>query len=151
MLALHCPRKACWPPWDRAKIAIMRSFAGLLIVAAIAGGYYYFAFNKMPGTDTGTTATQAISLVGVRGDLMQIAQAERNYVVTNGKCVPLSELISSNTLTLDLSGRDGYVYSVECSNLEYNAVARHNPAPPGSSTRYPNLAVDQNIQVHEIN
>jgi hypothetical protein len=40
---------------------------------------------------------------------------------------------------------------VECSNAEFNAVARHARAPEGSPIRYPNLAVDQNMQVHEVN
>jgi hypothetical protein len=49
------------------------------------------------------------------------------------------------------SERDGYTYSVECSSGDFTATARHAPAPAGSPIRYPNLAIDASMQVHEIN
>ncbi|HTQ58691.1 MAG TPA: hypothetical protein VMI32_00580 [Candidatus Solibacter sp.] len=105
----------------------------------------------MPVTDKGTAATQAISLTGVRTDLMQIAQAERGYIALNGNCVSIDELASSHSLTLSRSERDGYSYSVECSGGDFSITARHAPAPADSPIRYPTLAIDQNMQVHEVN
>jgi hypothetical protein len=112
---------------------------------------YLFYLKKMPSTDQGTAPTQAISLTGVRSDLLQIAQAERTYIATNGNCASLDELISSNSLSVPRTGRDGYLYSVECSGGEFTATARHSPAPAGSPIRYPNLAIDANMQVGEVN
>jgi hypothetical protein len=129
----------------------MRALLVLVVSAALLVGAYYFYLKKLPTTDEGTAPTQAISLTGVRSDLLQIAQAERTFIAANGNCAPLSELLSSNTLAMTRSERDGYVYTVECSSSEFNAVARHAPAPPGSPIRYPNLAIDQNMQVHEVN
>jgi hypothetical protein len=129
----------------------MRVLALLLVSSALLLGAYVFYLKKLPTTDSGTAATQAISLTGVRSDLLQIAQAERAYVASNGSCAALLDLISSNMLVMSRSERDGYSYSVECSGGEFNAVARHAPAPAGSPIRYPNLAVDQNMQVHEVN
>jgi hypothetical protein len=107
--------------------------------------------KKLPTSDSGTASTQAISLTGVRSDLLQIAQAERANIASNGSCASLPDLISSNTLAMSRTERDGYSYTVECSSTEFNAIARHALAPPGSPIRYPNLAVDQNMQVHEVN
>jgi hypothetical protein len=104
----------------------MKALALLLVAAALLGGAYYAYLKQMPSTDAGTTPTQAISLTGVRADLLQIAQAERTE-------------------------RDGYVYSVECSGAEFSAVAHHAAAPAGSPIRYPNLAIDQNMQVRDLN
>jgi hypothetical protein len=129
----------------------MRVLALLLVFSALLLGAYVFYLKKLPTTDSGTAATQAISLTGVRSDLLQIAQAERANIASNGSCAPLPDLISSNMLAMTRSERDGYSYSVECSSAEFNAVARHAPAPAGSRIRYPNLAVDQNMQVHEVN
>lgn len=129
----------------------MRVLALLLVSSALLLGAYVFYLKKLPTTDSGTTPTQAISLTGVRSDLLQIAQAERAYVASNGSCVALPDLISSNTLAMTRTERDGYSYSVECSNTEFNAIARHAPAPAGSPIRYPNLGIDQNMQVHEVN
>lgn len=121
------------------------------MAAALLFGIYHFYLKKMPVTDEGTTPTQAISLTGVRADLLQIAQAERLYIATNGHCTSLDELLSSNSLSMARTQRDGYSYSVECSGADFTSTARHAPAPPGSPIRYPNLAIDANMQVHEIN
>ena len=129
----------------------MRALAVLLVAAALLVGAYYFYLKKLPTTDEGTAPTQAISLTGVRSDLLQIAQAERAFIAANGNCAPLAELISSNTLAMTRTERDGYSYSVECSSGAFNAIARHAPAPASSPIRYPNLAVDQGMQVHEVN
>jgi len=128
----------------------MRSLVGVLVGAALLFVVYHFSLKRMPTTDVGTAPTQAISLTGVRSDLLQIAQAERVYIATNGHCASLEELISSNSLTMTRTERDGYTYTVECSGGEFTAAARHLPAPAGSLIRYPNLAIDSNMQVHEI-
>ena len=120
------------------------------MAAAIFFGIYHFYLKKMPTTDEGTAPTQAISLTGVRSDLLQIAQAERSYVAENGKCASLEELLSSNSLSMSRGERDGYTYSVECSGGDFTATARHAPAPASLPIRYPNLAIDANMQVHEI-
>ena len=129
----------------------MRALAVLLVAAALLMGAYYFYVKKLPTTHEGTAPTQAISLTGVRSDLLQIAQAERAYIALNGACATLAELTSSNALAMAKVGRDGYSYSVECSGGDFSAIARHSSAPAGSSLRYPNLAIDQSMQVHEVN
>jgi hypothetical protein len=129
----------------------MRSLAGVLVAVALLFGIYHFYLKKMPTTDEGTAPTQAISLTGVRMDLLQIAQAERGYVAANGHCGSFEELLSSNSLSMARSERDGYSYSVECSAGDFTATARHSPAPAGSPIRYPNLAIDASMQVREVN
>jgi hypothetical protein len=128
----------------------MRGLSLLLAVAALVGGIYYGYLKNTPVTDKGTAPTQAISLTGVRSDLLQIAQAERSYVAANGNCVALPELITANMLNMTRTERDGYVYTVECASGEFSATARHAAAPPGSPIRYPNLAIDQNMAAREL-
>lgn len=129
----------------------MRGLAVILVAAAVLFGVYHYYFKKMPTTDEGTAPTQAISLTGVRSDLLQIAQAERGYIALNGHCASFDELISTNSLSVPRTGRDGYTYAVECSGGEFTASARHLPAPAGSRIRYPNLAIDAHMQINEIN
>ncbi|HEV1994912.1 MAG TPA: hypothetical protein VGR03_11315 [Candidatus Acidoferrum sp.] len=128
----------------------MRSLVGVLVGAALLFVVYHFYLKSMPATDNGTAPTQAISLTGVRSDLLQIAQAERGYIATNGHCTALDELISSNSLSMARTERDGYSYTVECSGGDFTAAARHLPAPAGSPIRYPNFAIDSSMQVREI-
>jgi hypothetical protein len=129
----------------------MRALMLLLVVTAVASGIYFASIKKMPVTDAGTAPTQAISLTGVRMDLNQIAQAERSYVVSNGHCAALDELTSSSTMNLARTERDGYTYQVRCGEgTEFAVIAHHAPAAAGSPIRYPILAIDQNMQVAEV-
>ncbi|HKN77357.1 MAG TPA: hypothetical protein VJW94_19425 [Candidatus Acidoferrum sp.] len=126
----------------------MRALVAILVAAALLFCIYHFYFKKMPVTDEGTAPTQAISLTGVRADLLQIAQAERGYIAQNGHCATLDELISSNSLAMSRPERDGYTYSIECSGGDFSATARHAPAAAGSPIRYPTLTINQNMEVH---
>jgi hypothetical protein len=129
----------------------MRGLISLVIVAGVCAAVYWSYMKRMPTTDSGTAPTQAISLTGVRSDLLQIAQAERGYVALNSKCASLDELISSGTMTMSSPQRDGYTYSVECSGAEFTVTGRHASAAPDSPIRYPNFAIDQNMQLREVN
>lgn len=128
----------------------MGKLAGLLAFAAVAFGIYYFAFKRMPTTDQGTAPTQAISLTGVRSDLLQIAQAERGEIALNSKCVSLDELVSSGAINMARRERDGYSYEVNCSGSDFQVVAEHAAAPEGSPIRYPKLAIDSSMQIQEV-
>ena len=129
----------------------MRALVAILVAAAVVFCVYHYYFKKMPTSDEGTAPTQAISLTGVRTDLLQIAQAERAYIALNGQCTSLELLTSSNSLALSRPERDGYTYSIDCSGGDFSVTARHAPAPAGSPIRYPTLAIDQSMQVHEVN
>jgi hypothetical protein len=129
----------------------MRALAAILVACGVAFGVYHYYFTKMPTTDQGTAPTQAISLVGVREDLLLIAHAENAYIAQNGHCASLDELISSSTLAMSRPERDGYTFSIACSGGEFTVTGRHAPAPPGSPIRYPTLAIDQVMEVREVN
>jgi hypothetical protein len=129
----------------------MKALAAILVAAAVVYAIFHYYFQNMPTTDEGTAPTQAISLTGVRMDLLQIAEAERAYIALNSRCGQPHELASSSDLPVPRTGRDGYTYAVECSGAQFTVSARHQPAPAGSPIRYPNLAVDENMQVSEIN
>lgn len=132
------------------KDGVMRAIALVLVAALILFGVYQFYLKKMPTTDAGTASTQAINLTGVRMDLLQIAQAERGNMALNSNCASLDEMISSGSLNMSRSGREGYTYEVTCrGGADFQVVARHAPAPEGSPIRYPTLAIDSSMQVGE--
>jgi hypothetical protein len=129
----------------------MKALAALIVFAGVAFGIYQYSLKSMPTTDAGTAPTQAISLTGVRGDLLQIAQSERSFLALNDHCANIDELISTNSVTMRQPERDGYTYTLDCGAAgNFKAVARHAPAPPDSQIRYPTLSIDQTMQVTEI-
>lgn len=130
---------------------VMRPLAYLVV--ALAGIYFLYqhSLKKMPLSDSGTASSQAISLTGVRADLLQIAQAERANIALNSQCVSLDQLISSGAMGMTRTTRDGYSYEIQCSGAaEFEVFARHAPAPQSSGIRYPTLMVDTSMDVREI-
>ena len=121
----------------------MKSLAGLLIVALLAALVYKYYFSSLQSAGSGTPA-QTIDIVGVKNDLLGIAQAERAHQAEHGSYASLDELISSGELTMTRTGRNGYTYSVETSDQSFRAIA-HCPTAtfPGCS----NYAVDQSMEV----
>jgi hypothetical protein len=129
----------------------MRGFIGLLMALLVAGGIWFYYAKQMPSSDPGTAPTQSINLTGVRMDLLHIAEAERAYVASSGRCGRLDELSSSGTMNLARTEREGYSYQVQCGEgSEFSVIARHDAAAPGSPIRYPILAIDQNMRIDEV-
>jgi len=121
----------------------MKSLLGLLVVALIVGVAYKYYFSKLESEGTGTPQ-QTIDVVGVKNDLLGIAQAERAHQAQNGSYTSLDQLIYSGELTMRRTSRDGYTYSVETGNQTFRAIA-HCPTAtyPGCS----DFAVDQSMEV----
>ena len=129
----------------------MKSLVGILVAAAVAIGVYYLYLKQMPSSDAGTAPTQAISLTGVRSDLLSIAQTERGNIALNSRCASINEMVSAGTMNMARRERDGYTYEVECSGSDFRVVARHAAPPPaGVAIRYPTLAIDSTMEIREI-
>ena len=128
----------------------MKIFVSLLVTTGFLFGIYILYLKRIPTVAEGTVATQAISLTGVKMDLLQIAKAERNSIGVNGHCMTMDELLASGSMSLSRPERDGYTYSVECSGNDFTATAHHAPAPAGSAFRYPTMVTDQSMQVREL-
>jgi len=112
----------------------------------VFGLYYMYLQNRAMATSG--RPKEAISLAGVRTDLLQIGQGERGYIALNGKCASLDELMSSNSLTMTRSERDGYSYTVDCSGTDFTVTAKH-PEPPDGGARFLTLVLDSTLQIHE--
>lgn len=123
----------------------MKSMIGLLVVALIAGLIYKFYFTRMKDSGMGAaTPAQTIDVVGVKNDLIGIAQAERAYQAEHGSYATLDDLISSGGLTMKKTARDGYTYDVETSPSGFRAVAH---CPAATSPGCQNYSVDQTMEV----
>jgi hypothetical protein len=128
----------------------MKIFVSLLVGVGFLWGLYLLFLKKMPTAAEGTASTQAVSISGVRTDLLQIANAERIGIGVDGHCMSMDELLASGSMSMSRPERDGYTYTVECSGNDFTATAHHAAAPEGSPIRYPNMAIDQSMQVHEV-
>jgi len=131
-------------PWPREEVRMraLGSVISILVVAAI--GLFVYKSYFMQGQSTGAaTPAQTINVVGVKNDLLAIAQAERAYQAEHGSVATLDELVSSGAMSMKKTGRDGYTYEVESSGDGFRAVARCSAAAAGCT----NYAVDQTMEV----
>jgi len=124
-----------------------------LLTAAIGLGIYMY-YLKQAAPAPGMVVTQAPSLVGVKNDLIAIAQAERMYYTQNGSYADLSTLASSGTMNIARTSRDGYTYTAEAAGNGFTVTAQYTapPAPnPAGVTppHFPTLSIDQTMEIHQ--
>jgi hypothetical protein len=125
----------------------MRSIASLvsiLVVALIAGMFCKFYFSQAQSAAGGTTPAQTIDIVGVKNDLIAIAQAERTYQVEHSSYASLNDLVSSGALSMKKPGRDGYTYDVSTSGDSFRVIAN---CPAATYPGCANYTIDQNMEV----
>ena len=123
-------------------------FVALLIAVAI-GGYLYMQQTKAvspAGVEGGTASPKAtIDLVGVKNDLLNIANAERGYMALNGKYATLDELRTGGNLSMVNNSRGPFTYSVEVGEGNFKAIATNGgPAIEGVPSR---MWVDQTMNI----
>jgi hypothetical protein len=132
----------------------MKGLVSLLVAAAIGLGLYMYTLKEAaPGP--GMVVTQNISLVGVKNDLVAIAQAERMYYTQNGTYADLPTLSSAGTMNIARTSRDGYTYSVQPSGNTFTATATYTAPPvdnPAGVTppHFPTFTIDQTMEVLQI-
>lgn len=132
----------------------MKGLIGLLVTAAIGLGIYMYTL-KQAAPGPGMVATQNISIVGVKNDLVAIAQAERMYYTQNGSYADLNTLASSGTMNITRTSRDGYTYSVDSSGSNFTVTASYTAPPvdnPAHVTppHFPTYTIDQTMEVRQI-
>ena len=131
----------------------MKSMVGLLVTAAIGLGIYMYTLQQAaPGKNM--AVTQNISFVGVKNDLVAIAQAERMYYAQNGSYADLPTLTSSGAMNITRTSRDGYTYSANPAGNSFTVTATYTapPAPnPANVTppHFPTFTIDQTMEVRQ--
>ena len=121
----------------------MKSMLGILVVLVISLLAYKYYFSKAQSDGTGTPA-QTINIVGVKNDLLALAQAERGYQAEHGGFASLDDLTSSGALAMQNRSRQGYTYVIENTSTGFRAVAHCPGATNPGCTDY---FVDQTMEV----
>lgn len=117
---------------------------GLLIAIAI-GAYIYTQQAKSASREAGNPKA-TVDVVGVRMDLVNMAQAERSYYAREGHYASLADLRSSGDLLVRNDHRGFYSYSADYSDSGFTITAAYsgppNPEAPAA------ISIDQEMQVH---
>lgn len=118
-------------------------FAAVLVAAAVMLFIYKNSLQQSQAAGAATPA-QTINVVGVKNDLLAIAQAERAYQAEHSSVASLDELVSSGEMSIKKTGRDGYTYDVESTSEGFRVTAR---CPAGAAAGCANYVVDQTMEI----
>jgi len=123
----------------------MRAVFGIAALLVGAGVMLFIYKNSLTQSQASgaATATETINVVGVKNDLLAIAQAERAYQAEHGSVASLDELESSGAMSMKKTGRDSYTYDVESTSEGFRVTA-HCPGGLAGCTNY---VVDQSMEV----
>jgi hypothetical protein len=124
----------------------MRGLIGLVIVLAIVFVSYKLFFAQLQATGS-AQPTRTIDVVGVKNDLLAIAQAERVYQAEHSSYATIDQLTSSGALSMQKSGRDGFTYSADASPSSFRVIAT---CPAATTPGCTNYAVDETMEVRSI-
>ena len=117
---------------------------GLLIAVAI-GAYLYTQQAKSVSREAGNPKA-TVDVVGVRMDLVNMAQAERSYYAREGHYASLADLRASGDLLVHNDHRGFYSYSADFTDSNFTITAAYsgppNPDAPAA------ISIDQEMQVH---
>ena len=117
-------------------------FVTVLIVVAAGAGLYV---RQTRTVSAGGTPKANVDIVGVKHDLMAIAQAERTHNALHGGYSSLDDLRSSGDLSMPRNNRGFYNYSAELGDSGFRVIATYagpeNPLAPKS------LSIDQSMSI----
>ena len=127
----------------------MKATAGFLgIVLALGAALYVYNAQLGRGTAAGsaTSPQEQIDVTGIRMALLEIAQAQRNYVAAHGTYGTFEQLRAEGAPALG-SDRRGYTFELELNGSQsFKATA--TPTDPNKKG-WPTLSVDPSMQVGE--
>ncbi len=116
---------------------------GLVIVMAIILFVVKSQFTQ--GPTGGQPPKEVIDVVGVKSDLLAIAQAERMYLASHGSYVSVDELQQDGSITFSGANRRGYNYTAEVDDGQHFKITA-TPSDPAKAN-WPTLSIDELMQV----
>ena len=120
--------------------------AGMLLALVMALAIGYFVYKaQLTGTAVNTTPRQQIDVVGVKNDLISIAQSERLYLAANGSYATLDQLQQDGSLSFPGTKRRGYNFVAEVQDAEHFKITA-TPVDPSKPGR-PKLSIDETMQI----
>ena len=118
------------------------AFLGLLIALAI-GAYLFTQHSQTPDGAGNPRAT--IDVVGVKNDLVTLANAERRYFARENKYASLDELRSGGDISMPSNNRGPYMYTVDAGESGFRITATYTGPPNSEAIR--SLSIDESMQI----
>ena len=119
------------------------SILALVIVLVIIWFVVKSQFTQ--GPTGGQPPKEVIDVVGVKNDLLSIAQAERMYLASHGNYASVDELQQDGSITFPGANRRGYSFTAELDDGQHFKITA-TPSDPAKAS-WPTLSIDETMQV----
>jgi hypothetical protein len=125
-----------------------RAFGFLSLIVVVAVGAYIYMRQTQGAMTAGTSSpTATVDLIGVRNDLLAIAQAERSHAASQGAFVSIEALRSQGELTMERNNRGPYNYAADVSDSSFRIIATYSG--PENSGMPKTISIDQTMQISQ--
>ena len=124
----------------------MKPAGTILVLVIVAAVIWFVVKSQFSSGPAGTRPpAETVNVVGVKSDLLAIAQAERIYLASHGSYGSIAELQQDGSLAFAGVNRRGYNYNAEVDDGQHFKVtaAPVDPAKAG----WPTLSIDETMQV----
>jgi hypothetical protein len=126
----------------------MRAALGLIGLLIVLGIGYAIYTSQIQHVSDGKPLKQQLDLVGVRSDLLSLAQAEKLYLAANCAYATLGQLQRSKMMSSFPTGnRAAYEYFVEVDGANHFQITAR-PTDP-SREDLPILSIDETMQISQ--
>lgn len=121
--------------------------AGMILGLVIAMAIVWFVVKTQfsQGPAGAQPPKETIDVVGVKSDLLSIAQAERIYMASHGAYGSVDELQQEGSLSFSGTNRRGYSYSADVDDGQHFKITA-SPVDPAKAG-WPTLSIDETMQV----
>ena len=125
-----------------------RAFGFVTLIIVVGVGAYIYMRQTQSATSAGSgSPTATVDLIGVRNDLLAIAQAERSHAALQGSYVSIETLRSQGELAMERNNRGPYNYSAELGDSGFRIVATYSG--PDSAGMPKTISIDQTMQISQ--
>jgi hypothetical protein len=125
-----------------------RAFGFITLIIVVAAGAWIYMRQTQSVMTAGTSSpTATVDLMGVRADLLAIAQAERSHAALQGSYVSIDALRAQGDLTMPRNNRGPYNYSAEVSDSGFRIVATWTGSENAGMPK--TLTFDQTMQISQ--
>jgi hypothetical protein len=120
------------------------AFVGML-TAVIVAGFLVTQYSRKSGDQGAGNPRATVDIVGVKNDLVNLANAERGYFAREGKYASLDELRAAGDITMASNGRGPYHYGADVSDNSFRITATYTGPPEESAVS--TLTIDESMQI----
>ena len=119
-----------------------RSFGFVILVVVVGAGAYLFTRQAKSVSNITGSSLSVIDVIGIRNDLIAVANAERRYFVLHAKYASLDELRRNGDTHIPT--RQDYTYSSEASETRFKISATYSGPDPKAPKH---ISIDETMSV----